>query len=58
MINYHRILSRVHGERKGKGSRGKNAVEWRLFELHSMFQCRDIEQEIHLPMWAFDRGGV
>ncbi len=32
----------------------QNAVEWRLFELHSMLQCRDIEQEIHLPMWAFD----
>ncbi len=34
----------------------QNAVEWRLFELHSMLQCRDVEQEIHLPMWAFDRG--
>ncbi len=21
----------------------QNAVEWRLFELHSMLQCRDIE---------------
>ncbi len=35
----------------------QNAVEWRLFELHSMLQCRDIEQDIHLPMCAIDRGG-
>ncbi len=34
----------------------ENAVEWRLIELHSMLQCRDIEQEIHLSKWTFDRG--
>ncbi len=33
----------------------QNAVEWRSFELHSMLQCGGIEQEIHPPMWAFNR---
>ncbi len=33
----------------------QNAVEWRLFELRSTLQCRDIEHEIHLSMWAFNR---
>ncbi len=28
----------------------QNAVEWRSFELHSILQYGDIEQEIHPPV--------